>query len=124
MYNPTSRPQPFGPVVVTSPGMPVSLISQMAASGICLTTDHVPVNRVNITPLTMNHSGAGNTGNVYVGFAGMNKTTGFNLLVTIPPGGSDFSITNDGGANIYSLESILIDADNAGDGVYGSSDQN
>jgi len=69
-------------------------------------------------------SGAGNIGNVYIGFVGMNKATGFNLLVTIVPGGPDYSVTNPAGSNAYSLESYVIDADNAGDGVYGSSDQN
>jgi hypothetical protein len=123
MYTPRFRPQPFGPVVVTTPGTPVPLTSQMVASGLCLATDHIPVNKVNLKSLTMNHSGAGNAGNVYVGFAGMNKATGYNLLVTIVPGGADYSITNNGGNNTYSLENFLIDADNAGDGVYGSSDQ-
>ncbi len=124
MYNPRFRPQPFGPVVVTTPGTPVPLTSQMVASGICLATDHIPVNKLNLKPLTMNHSGGGNTGNVYIGFAGMNKATGFNLLVTIAPGGPDFSITNNIDADVYALETFLIDADNAGDGVYGSTDQN
>jgi hypothetical protein len=96
----------------------------MVTAGICLATDHIPVNKIDLKPLTMNHAGAGNIGNVYVGFVGMNKITGHNLLVTIVPGGPDYSITNTLGSNAYSLESYVIDADNAGDGVYGSSDQN
>jgi hypothetical protein len=123
MYSPPFRPQPFGPVTVITPGTPVPLISQLVAAGICLTTDHIPVNKIDLKPLTMNHSGAGNTGNVYIGFVGMNKTTGFNMLVTIVPGGPDYAVTNPSGSNAYSLESYVVDADNAGDGVYGSSDQ-
>lgn len=124
MYSPRFRPQPFGPVTVTTPGTPVTLISQLVAEGICLATDHIAVNKLDLKPLTMNNSGAGNTGNVYIGFVGMNKTTGFNLLVTIVPGGPDYCVTNPFGSNVYALESYVIDADNAGDGVYGSSDQN
>jgi len=124
MYTPPFKPQPFGPVVVTTPGTPVPLISQMVAAGICLATDHIAVNKLDVKPLTMNYGGAGNIGNVYLGFAGMNKTTGFNLLVTLVPGGPDYCVTNTVGSNAYSLESYVLDADNAGDGVYGSSDQN
>jgi hypothetical protein len=124
MYTPPFRPQPFGPVTVTAPGTLVSLSSQLVAQGICSATDRIPVNKIDLKPLTINHGGAGNTGNVYIGFVGMNKLTGYNVLATLVPGGPDFSITNNVGSNTYDFETYVMDADNGGDGVYGSTDQN
>ena len=124
MYSPPFRPQPFGPVTVTTPGTLVCLTSQLVAAGVCTAADHITVNKIDLKPLINNHGGAGNTGNVYVGFVGMNRATGYNVLATLVPGGPDFSITNNVGFNTYALETFMIDADNAGDGVYGSTDEN
>jgi hypothetical protein len=124
MYSPPFRPQPFGPVTVTTPGTLVSLMSQLVAQGICHATDRIAVNKIDLKPLTFNRSGAGNIGNVYIGYAGMNRATGHNVLVVLTPGGPDFSITNNVGFNTYDFDTFMMDADNAGDGVYGSTDQN
>ena len=123
MYTPNFRPQPFHAVTVNTPGTLVSLMSALVAAGMCSATDKIPVNKIDIKPLVRSQGGAGNTGNVYVGYAGMNKITSFNVLATLVPGGPDFAITNNVGENTYGFETLVIDADNAGDGVYGSTDQ-
>ena len=48
----------------------------------------------------------------------MVRSTLAGVLVVLSPGGS-ITITNNVGLNIYQFDKWYIDADNAGDGVYG-----
>lgn len=117
MYNPKFRPQPYGPVTVPTPGTPVSLISTLIANGLCQNGDAVTVNKVEVQALP------GNTGSVYLGVVGMNKATGANVIAVLKAG-QDWGITNNVSVNTYDLETYVVDADVAGDGVLGSSDAN
>ncbi len=117
MYTQLYRPQPIGPVKVATPGTPVSVLSALIANGLCVAGDRVAVNKIDLQGLPVN------TGNVYIGFAGMNKSTLFNVLAVLAPG-QDWNVTNNVGKNTYAFETMYVDADTAGDGVYGSVDEN
>ncbi|MDP9169823.1 MAG: hypothetical protein M3N54_04340 [Acidobacteriota bacterium] len=112
-----NRPQPFGPVKVVTPGTTVSLVSTLIANGLCLAGEPVRANKIDIQGMP------GNTGNVYIGYAGMNRATLANVIAVLKAG-QDWSVTNNVGINTYSLDAMLVDADTAGDGVYGSIDAN
>ena len=117
MYSPTFNPMPFGPVNVPVPGTPVDLTAQLIASGVCLVADPVEVNKISIVSLPSN------TGAVYVGIAGMNKSTMRGVLFTFSTGSIGWQITNNEGANTYRFDQMYVDADVAGEGVYGGIDQ-
>lgn len=54
---------------------------------------------------------AGNTGKVYIGFVGMNKTTGDNVLRSMAA--SQFwELRAEGGSMILDPDSIILDSDN------------
>ena len=117
MYTQLYRPQPFGPVKVTTPGTKVSLVSTLIANSLCVAGDPVRANKVDIQALP------GNVGSVYIGFAGMNRATLANVIAVLRAG-QDWSVTNNVGVNTYSVETMFVDADTAGDGVFGAVDAN
>lgn len=116
MYQPILKPQPLGKVTVVTPGAPVALTSALVTAGVMASGDPAFVNKVNVIALP------GNTGNVYVGAATMNKTTLAGVLAVITPG-DDWQATNNMGVNKYPAHKYFVDADNANEGVYGSLDQ-
>jgi hypothetical protein len=126
-YTPQLNPQPLGNVTVTTPGTPVqitlALQSTAAGSGnvVNAATDKVLVNKISLIASPITHTGAGNTGNVYFGSRTMNRSTLSGVIGIIAPTGS-FSITTNVNLNAYDANALYIDADNAGDGVYGSLD--
>lgn len=118
------NPQPFGNVSVVTPGVPVQLsinLPNLSPPVTQLVTDHVPCNKINVNASTIAHSGAGNTGKVYVGASNMVRATLAGVICVLSPG-QGFQITNNVGMNTYQLDQWYVDADNAGDGVYGSFD--
>lgn len=118
------NPQPFGVVTVATPGTPVQLASNLPSFSPPVTgsvTDQIPCNKISFIANTNAHSGAGNTGNVYIGQKTMNKTTLAGVVVVLPKATS-FPVTNNVSMNIYQFDQWYVDADNAGDGVYGSFD--
>jgi len=117
MYSPIFNPMPFGPVKVAVPGTPVQLTAQLVASGECLLGDPVAVNKISVVSLPSN------TGAVYVGIAGMNKSTMHGVLFTFSAGNMGWQITNNEAANTYRFDQMYVDADVAGEGVYGGIDQ-
>jgi hypothetical protein len=62
-----------------------------------------------------------NTGKVYIGIAGMDKTTRVGVLMTLPVPTANliptFSVSLTAAANALSLTDIWIDTDNNGEGV-------
>jgi hypothetical protein len=62
-----------------------------------------------------------NAGKIYVGVAGLNKTTLAGVLVVLPVPTVNliptFSVSVTEGANALSLSDLWIDADNSGEGV-------
>ena len=117
MYRPTFSPLPIGAVTVPSPGTPVQLISVLVTAGICLAGESVPVNKATITSLPTN------TGNVYLGIAGMNKTTLTGVLYVFTSANVSWPLTNNVGLNTYQFDGLYVDVDVAGEGVYGAIDQ-
>jgi hypothetical protein len=117
MYSPIFNPMPFGPVKVPVPGTPVELTAQLVASGVCLPGDPIPVNKMSIVSLPTN------TGTVYIGLAGMNKSTMQGVLFAFSAANMGWQITNKEGANTYRFDQIYVDAQVAGERVYGGIDQ-
>lgn len=120
-YTPQFIPQPFGNVLVPTPGTPVRISSNFPNLTPPVTgsvTDPVPCNKMNFIASPITHGGAGNTGSVYVGTATMVRATLVGVLVVIPKGGS-LTITHNVGNNIYPFEKLYVDADTANDGLYG-----
>ena len=117
MYSPKSNPQPIGAVKVPSPGTPVPLNTALVAAGLCAATDAIPVNKVSLISLPSN------TGNVYIGVAGMNKATLSGVLYVFSSANTAWQITNNQADNTYRLERMSVDADNANEGIYGAVDQ-
>lgn len=125
-YLAQSVPQPIGPVTVPTPGTPVQLTQFMqtitVGSGkMCTATDAVLCNKISIIASPYTHTGAGNTGKIFIGQQSMVKATGAGVIVVLFPGQS-FSITNNVGMNIYDLNNLWMDADTASDGCIGSID--
>lgn len=125
-YTPQFNPQPFGNVVVPTPGTPVQLTSVMqnitVGSGkMCASTDPVLCNKISLIASPITQGGSGNTGNLYIGQKTMVRATLAGVVAVIAPGGG-FSVTNNVSMNIYDLSQWYVDADNANDGVYGSAD--
>lgn len=64
---------------------------------------------------------AANTGKVYIGIAGLNKSTLANVLIVLPVPTANllpaFSVSITAAANALSLSDLWIDVDNNGDGV-------
>jgi hypothetical protein len=128
------KPQALGFVKVTTPGTPVSLVSQLVTSGVLpagtdiLTSggDTLDVNKIalwappNVAPAGW--TGPVNAQTVYIGQKNMNKTTLFGVIASLSPGGS-WTITNNVGSNVYAVQDLFVDADTANDGVYGNIDQ-
>lgn len=126
MYTPQLNPQPIGNVNVAVPGTPVQLTLTMQSitvgSGtMCAAADPVLFNKFSVITSTITHSGAGNTGNVYIGSATMVRATLAGVIVVLQPG-TNWNIANNVSMNIYDLSKLYIDGDTAGDGVYGAID--
>lgn len=117
MYSPQSNPQPIGAVKVATPGTPVPLNTALVAAGLCLANDAIPVNKISIVSLPSN------SGNVYVGLAGMNKATLSGVLYVFSSANSAWQITNNQGDNTYRVDRLYVDADVANEGIYGAIDQ-
>lgn len=103
---------PLGPVVVPTPGTPVQAISQL--SPVPPSPPHVSIHGVMFQVL------ATNTGVVYIGQKGMNKTTlaGVLAYLPIPTANSapTFSIALTIAPNGLALEQFWIDAAVANEG--------
>ncbi|HEY3827309.1 MAG TPA: hypothetical protein VGL82_22305 [Bryobacteraceae bacterium] len=117
MYSPIFNPMPFGPVTVPIPGTPVEITARLIASGVCLSGDPVEVNKISVISLPAN------TGAVYIGIAGMNKSTMHGVLFVFSGGNVGWQITNNEAVNTYRFDQMYVDADVAGEGVYGGVDQ-
>lgn len=118
------KPQPFGNVTVATPGTPVQLAINFPNFTPAVTTavtDQVYCNKINIITSSISQTGAGNTGNVYIGQSNMVRATLVGVIAVLSPGQS-FPVTNNVSMNIYPFDQYYVDADTAGDGVYGSID--
>ena len=122
------NPQPLGAVTVVTPGtkvrLTINLLTADPTTGKVVTTaatDSVPCNKIGLAANPLSQAGAGNTGKVYIGSQSMSRTTLLGVVAIILPGGS-YSITNNVSMNIYDASQWYVDADNAGDSIYGSFD--
>ena len=124
-YTPVSNPQALGNFTVTTPGTPVqitlALQSLAAGSGYVVgsSTDAVLCNLISIITSPITHSGAGNTGKIYLGSKNMVRSTLAGVYAVLSQGQS-IPLTVNVALNAFDANQIYIDADNAGDGAYGS----
>lgn len=124
-YCPQSNPQALGNVTVTNPGTPVqitlTLQSTTAGSGhvVNSTTDAVLCQQISIVASPITHSGSGNIGAVYLGSATMVRATLAGVIAVIQAGQS-YPLSQNVANNVFDANKLYIDADNAGDGVYGA----
>ena len=120
-----SNPQALGNVTVTTPGTPVqiTLALQSTASGsgfvVNSATDQVLCNLISILASPITHSGAGNTGNIFIGSKNMVRATLAGVYAVISATGS-FSWTVNVAVNAFDANTFWLDSDTAGDGLYGS----
>jgi len=120
-----SNPQALGNVTVTTPGTPVqitlTLQSTAAGSGFVVNsaTDQVLCNLININASPITHTGAANTGKIYIGSKNMVRATLAGVYAVIPATGS-FSWTINVALNAFDVNTFWMDADNSGDGCFGS----
>lgn len=126
------NPQPFGSVISTTPGTPVQVAINLPGLGVMANSvdpkteflnDVVPCNKINFNVNPLAHGGAGNTGSIYIGIAGMNKATLVGVIFVVSPSQGGVQITNNVGMNTYMVQGFFMDVDVAGDGIYGSFDQ-
>ncbi len=123
-YTPQLNPQPLGNVTVATPGTPVQITTTLQATAVGSgnivnsSTDIVACNKISLIASTITHAGAGNTGLVYFGAQGMVRATLAGVLGLVYPGGS-YSLVTNVNLNEYDANKLYIDADTAGDGVFG-----
>lgn len=109
---------PFGPIIVTTAGTPVLLVSELITLGVCLAGDVVQINKLYALPIPTNN------GSCYIGLKTMNKATLQGVIGVVPPGaGAGFTIIHNVGMNIYQAQQLYVDADNSGEGIGGAIDQ-
>lgn len=109
-YSFPTNPGAGGYVTVATPGTAVNLLAgKVAAQGqnfrcaaILLTAGKAP--------------GTENTGRIYIGEQGMNKTTGAGVVLTLEPGETN-SIAHTHSNNLLFPEQLWMDADTAADGA-------
>lgn len=101
----TSNPVPLGKVTVAAAGTPVRLTNNFVSD-----PDHMNalVSKLNVQALT------DNTGPVYLGYAGMNRTTLAGVLAIIPQG-STWTFGEFNALNTIKPHDLYLDADNNGD---------
>jgi len=112
MAIPGGTPAPLGLVTVTTSGTPVPItanFANMAADGILPGVELAC--KLNFMPKLTN------TGNVYVGKAGMDIATGEGVLFELAPG-QGWPLGEQGGPNIYNVHDFWLDADQDGDQCY------
>jgi hypothetical protein len=121
-FNVATKPLSLGKLAPTS-GTPIRLTANLVGS---LTDPNLPYgNAASANDLWVNKleikSVSTNSGNLYIGFAGMVKATLVNVIRVIEPGES-WPLSNPVGMNTYHLGELEIDVDNTGDYGMGSCD--
>jgi hypothetical protein len=61
-----------------------------------------------------------NAGLVYIGYAGMDKSTGKGVIAALQKGNPVFELSDQEGSNKYRVGDIVVDADNANDWIIAS----
>jgi len=108
---------PYGPKLVTAAGTPQLLFSTAEAPVAAQNVWPTRVSRIRLEALNAN------TGFIYIGVRGMDKSTMVGVLFTIPPPNSGYTtnyVEMDQlafGANNYRLQDYWIDADTTAEGV-------
>jgi hypothetical protein len=104
----------LGPLTVPTPGVPVPFSSILPSAPSTFDVNN------NVHACIM-EAISSNAAKVYIGMAGMNKTTLANVLMVLPVPTVNliptFSISVTQGANALDLADLYLDADNAGNGI-------
>jgi hypothetical protein len=105
-----NNPVPLGKVTVDAAGTPVPLIDNFAGNP---DYESMTSNKIDIQcPID-------SPGRIYLGYEGMDKSTGVKVLREIMPGGS-FGITDPAAANCFDVFSFYVDTDVNGGYCYAS----
>lgn len=99
------NPFPLGKVTVASAGVPVRITNNFLSTSDV--TDSL-ASKIEITALS------GNTGNIYIGYSGMNTSTMAGVLKELLPGDS-WGISDVGAPNVFKPHDIYIDSAEDGD---------
>lgn len=105
--------KPQGIITVASAGTPVAIFTADPSAPL----PKYKVAKIRITPVP------GNTGKLYVGKSGMNKTTGagvIDVLDKAPTAGpfDRFAVESQNDSNMLFPDEYFIDADSSSDGAY------
>ena len=103
-----TNPVALGKVTVAAAGAPVPLINNFANSE---GYSSLRANKMEVQALP------DNTGLVYLGFQGMDKSTGEKVLRVLSAG-ETYSITDPAANNFIDVFNFYIDTDTSGEGVY------
>ena len=115
----------LGNVTVATPGTPVQVTTTLqataAGSGYVVQSpnDAVLCNLMSFITSTIAHSGAGNTSKIYIGSKNMVRATLAGVYAVLSPG-SSIPFTVNVALNAFDANQFWVDADTAGDGLYGS----
>lgn len=101
----TRNPVPLGKVEVAAAGTPVKLTSNFAADA---EIDRMVVSKLSVQALT------GNQGPVYLGYAGMSRTT-LEGVIAIIPAGTTWNFGEFNALNTLKPSDLFLDADNNDD---------
>jgi hypothetical protein len=121
-FNVVSRPLSLGKLAPTA-GTPIRLTANLVGAlvdpylpyGNKNSSDDAWVNKIEIKSVSTN------SGNLYIGIAGMVKATLVNVIRVIEPGES-WPLANPVGMNTYHLGELFIDVDTTNDYGMGSCD--
>lgn len=124
-YTPQTNPQALGNVTVATPGTPVQVTATLqataAGSGFIVgsSSDAVLCNLMSFITSPIAHSGAGNTGSVYIGSRFMVRSTLAGVYAVLKAGQS-IPLSVNVALNVFDANQFWVDADTAGDSIYGS----
>ena len=119
------NPLPLGKLTVATPGTPVGFTSNCqtlygkpfyntSTDGAHNGPEDLWAEKLYIRP------NPANTGTVYIGFAGMNRSTGQGVILVLSKTDQTFELSMSEGSNKFRVGDIMVDADTGGDNIFAS----
>lgn len=97
----TNNPVPLGKVTVSTAGTPVLAIANFSSDS---DFTSLYANKLEVAALPSN------SGMIYVGYSGMNRSSLAGVIAMIQPGGS-WIFTENAGMNVFDVSRLYLDAD-------------
>jgi len=119
------NPLPLGQLTVATPGTPIGFTSNCQTfygQPFYLTDPTGKLNGPNDlwAERIYIRANPNNAGNVYIGYAGMNKSTGQGVVAVLSKSDPPFALNMAYGANKLWVGQFEVDADNASDSIFAS----